>query len=266
MINSLLNKIRLDDREGELDAPATTNARREVIANKPFLKRLYQDWYKRVTEGLSITGDEKVLEIGSGAGFIKEQYANIITSDIMPLAQCDMVVAAEELPFADCELSAIIMVDVFHHIPEAGRFLSEAQRVLKPGGKIKMVEPASTWFGRIIYRGWHHEPYDAETSAWSFPSTGPLSGANIALPWMVFQRDRDIFHSNYPSLKINKISYHTPFSYILSGGFSFKSLLPGWAFGIATLIEAILTPLYPILAMFHTIEVVKTESKRDEEQ
>ena len=248
-----------------MDAPATTNARRKVIADKPFLKKIYQDWYRRIMKGLSFGESDKVLEIGSGAGFIKEQYPAIITSDIMPLDQCDKVVAAEELPFADRELSAIVMVDVFHHIPEVEKFLSEAQRVLKPGGKIKMLEPANTWFGRLIYSGWHHEPFDSETSSWSFPSTGPLSGANIALPWIVFQRDKDIFHNKYPELRIGKISYHTPFLYILSGGFSYKSLLPGWAFGVAMFIETLLTPLHPVLAMFHTIEVVKTESKKDAE-
>ncbi len=266
MINSFLNKIKLEDAAGGLDAPATTNARREVLAKKPFLKKIYRNWYRRVTSGLLFDENEKVLEIGSGAGFIKEQYADIITSDIMPLDQCDMVVAAEELPFSDGELSAIVMVDVFHHIPEVGKFLSEAQRVLKPGGKIKMIEPANTWFGRLIYKGWHHEPFDAETLSWSFPSTGPLSGANTALPWIVFQRDKDIFHDKYPELKINKISYHTAFLYIASGGFSYKSMLPGWAFGLASFIEAILTPLHPILAMFHTIEVVKTESRNHAEQ
>ena len=264
MISSLLNKFKTGDGVDVLDAPETTDARREVIANKPFLRKIYKAWYKRVTEGISLLANDKVLEIGSGAGFIKEHYTNIITSDIMELKQCDMVVAAEELPFADGELSGIVMVDVFHHIPETEKFLSEAQRVLKPGGKIKMVEPANTWFGRMIYKGIHHEPFDAETSSWSFPSTGPLSGANIALPWIVFQRDKDIFHNKYPALRINNISYHTPFLYILSGGFSYRSLLPGWAFGLAAFVEAMTTPLYPILAMFHTIEVVKIERKSND--
>lgn len=205
------------------------------------------------------------MEIGSGAGFIKEEHNAIITSDIMPLHQCDMVVAAEDLPFKDQELSAIIMIDVFHHIPDSRKFLMEAQRTLKPGGKIRMIEPANTWFGRLIYKSLHHEPFDAKTSSWSFPSSGPLSGANTALPWIVFQRDKEIFHATYPELRIERIVHHTLFLYILSGGFSYKSMLPGWAFGVALFLENLLTPLHSILAMFHTIEVVKTEIKGNAE-
>ena len=49
-----------------LDEPETTSHRRELIYSKPFLKRIYDDWYGRI--GRADTGLEgPMLEIGSGA-------------------------------------------------------------------------------------------------------------------------------------------------------------------------------------------------------
>jgi len=39
----------------------------------------------------------------------------------------------------------------------------------------------------------HHEPFNARSEHWRFDSSGPLSGANGALAWIVFRRDRRRF-------------------------------------------------------------------------
>ena len=90
----------------------------------------------------------------------------------------------------------IFMINVFHLIPDAAAFLKEAMRTLKSAGKIILIEPASSFWGRIIYGNLHHEPFDPKGN-WTIPSTGTLSGANIALPWIVFERDKTEFKKSY---------------------------------------------------------------------
>jgi len=122
---------------------------------------------------------------------------------------------------------------------------------------IIMLEPWVTAWSRIIYGRLHPEPFLPEESSWEFPPSGPLSGANGALPWMIFERDRDKFQREFPRLKIRGIFLAMPFRYLLSGGVSMVSLSPGWTFGIWRLLESLLQPWMRRLAMFARIELVK---------
>ncbi len=241
----------------DLDAPSTTLQHRDIILRKKFLKKLYIDWYSsmlRATEGLP---EGKIVEIGSGGGFLKELNPTVITSDILPFPHCDLTFSGEQMPFGDNELSAILMIDVLHHIPDCKSFFREAQRVLKPGGKIIMIEPANTSFSRFIFQNFHHENFDPKTESWSFPTSGPLSGANGALPWIIFIRDYAKFKLEFSSFSKEKIKHHTPFAYLISGGLTYKSPLAGWMFRPFRWFETMLTPFNRYLAMFQTIVVVK---------
>jgi len=46
----------------------------------------------------------------------------------------------EALPIEDAKLDAATMVLVLHHVPEPGRALAEVARVLKPGGRVLVVD------------------------------------------------------------------------------------------------------------------------------
>lgn len=46
---------------------------------------------------------------------------------------------AEHLPFADDEFDLVYAWGVLHHSPDTERALREAQRVLKPGGRLKIM-------------------------------------------------------------------------------------------------------------------------------
>jgi SAM-dependent methyltransferase len=238
----------------DLDDPGITEMRRGIIMGKPFLRKLYEEWYTVFKEKLSTVPAGKVVEIGSGAGFIKEILPEVITSDIMPLSTCDMVFSAEDMPFKVAELSGIVMIDVLHHIPTSAEFFKEAERTLKQGGKIIMTEPANSSWGYFIYTRFHHEPFNPKGN-WEIPSTGPLSGANGALPWIIFERDRKKFETDYPGLQIKNIKYHTPLRYLLSGGVSMRTLVPDWSFGFFKLFEGLFSPLGKYFSMFMTIEI-----------
>src|SRR5262249_2507687 len=135
------------------------------------------------------------LELGSGGGFVKEVIPDIITSDLIPYEGIDRLVDATQLPFPDQSLRIICMLNVFHHIPDVARFFEEGQRCLVPGGKIFIFDQHMGWISGPILRHFHHEPCEPNASDWSFQSTGPLSGANGALAWIVFKRDLDRFQA-----------------------------------------------------------------------
>ena len=205
--------------EHHLDSPSRTLFHREIILNKPFLKKLYLEWYAVFLKELQSLPAGKCIEIGSGGGFLKDIEPYILTSDILPLPHIDLNFSALEMPFKDSEISAIFLLDTFHHIPDSYRFLKEAERVLKKGGKLIMIEPANSLWGRLIYKNLHHEPFNPKAD-WKIPDIGPMSGANGALPWIVFVRDQALFQEQFPHLKIESITYHTPLRYLLSGGVS----------------------------------------------
>jgi len=120
-----------------------------------------------------------------------------------------------------------------------------------------MIEPSHSIFARFIYQKFHHEPYDDKTQQWNFPSSGPLSGANGALPWIIFERDINIFHKKFKNLKLESIKLHTPFRYLLSGGLSYKFFSAKMWFKPFSFIEKLFSPLNSQLAMFQTIIIQK---------
>jgi len=200
--------------------------------------------------------DGILVELGSGGGFFKEFLPRLICSDILDLPGNDMTFSALDMPFEDNSVSAIFMIDTFHHIPDSEKFLKEASRVLKKGGAIMMIEPANSWWGRFIYKNFHHEPFDP-AGDWSFPLSGPMSGANGALPWIVFERDQEKFKNEFPGFEINELNYHTPFLYLVSGGVSFRQFLPGFSYGFVHMLDRMASGISSRFSMFVTIKVRK---------
>lgn len=235
-----------------LDDPRTTELRRKIIQEKAFLRKLYAEWYSLVLNSLSRKDD--VLELGSGAGFIKEYLPSTITSEVFEAEGIDRIVDACRIPFQDQSLDAIVLIDVFHHIPDVERFLSEGSRCLRPGGRLVMIEPWRTVWSEWVYTKWHHEPFLPDAEQWSLPlGAGALSGANIALPWIVFSRDRSRFEAKFPSLCLKSVRPLMPLAYLLSGGISLRRLLPGTAYSLVRRIERFIGERR--LAMFALIEV-----------
>lgn len=212
-----------------VDDPRTTLRRRQIIVEKRFLRALYDEWYSLILVRLPASGGG-VLELGSGAGFFRERLPGLITSEVFATPGVDRVVDACQLPFADSALAAIVMTDVFHHIPDVGRFLAEVSRCLRPGGKVVMIEPWRTPWAEWVYTHLHHEPFLPTADRWELPTGGPLSVANGALPWMVFARDGERFAAEYPSLTLRTIQPLMPLAYLLSGGVSLRPLMPGSAY------------------------------------
>ncbi len=104
-----------------------------------------------------------------------------------------------------------------------------------------MIEPwVSTW-SRPIYTHLHHEDFDPDAKNGTFAATGPLSAANGALPWIIFQRDRQKFESEFHELEIQTVRPFMPLRYLVSGGVSMRQLTPESTFDLWRKLENWLT-------------------------
>jgi SAM-dependent methyltransferase len=228
-----------DTRDLSIDDPRTTRRRRDIIQSNRFLRRIYDEWYRSISACIP-AGPGSVLELGSGAGFLAQYVPGLVASEVFACPGIQLVLDARRLPFSSGSLRAIAMVDVLHHIPDSRAFLSEARRCLRSGGSIVMIEPwVSTW-SRPIYTRLHHEPFDPSAKDWTFPDSGPLSGANGALPWIIFQRDREMLEAQFPDLRIQTVRPIMPFRYLVSGGVSMRQLMPAATFPLWRGLESLL--------------------------
>ena len=122
-----------------------------------------------------------------------------------------------------------------------------------------MVEPWVTPWSRLIYGSLHHEPFDPDASTWIGTPGRPLSEANGALPWIVFERDRKKFTSDFPGLRLHSIRPIMPLRYLLSGGVSIRQLMPDWTYRFWSRIDRRLVRISTATAMFAVIVVRRTE-------
>lgn len=245
-----------------LDDPTTTARRRQIVRGKRFLNALYREWYAAIAAELP-AGTDPILELGSGAGFLSECVANVVTSDVLPIPGIDMVCDAGRLPLGTGALRGIVMTNVFHHLPDVRAFLRDAARAVRAGGVIVMLEPWNTTWSRFVYRRLHHEPFEPGAPDWGVTAGGPLSGANSALPWIVFVRDREQFEREFPAWRVASISVSMPFRYLLSGGVSMRGLTPGWTFGLWTGVERALAPWMAHLGFFARIVLTRVDGQQD---
>ena len=213
---------------------------------------VYEEWYRSIVSDLP-AGPGRVLEIGSGAGFLPLIIKDVITSEVFPVPGIQVGLDACHLPFGSASLRAIVMTDVLHHIPKVRLFLCEASRCIRAGGRVVMVEPWHTRWSRWVYTKLHHEPFRPDADQWEFPVSGPLSAANGALPWILFDRDRSVFEAEYPQWRIVAIRPCMPFRYLLSGGVSQRALMPAWTFSLWRAVENGLRSWNQQLAMFARI-------------
>lgn len=215
-----------------VDSPGFRDVSRQLIRGKPFLRKIYQEWYGALNRNVA-PGEGTILEVGAGSGFCREMIPGVVTSDIASMAGIDMVFdACGCFPFGDAALNSIVMINTFHHLAAPETFLREAYRCLRGGGRVVMIEPWVTPWSCFVFTRLHHEPFDPEAVQWGFSPSGPLSSANGAMPWIVFRRDRRLFEERFPGFAIRHIQPFMPFRYLMSGGLSLRCLAPEWSFGV----------------------------------
>jgi SAM-dependent methyltransferase len=235
---------------------STIGQRLAVLARKPFLRRVYAEWYREVASALPL-GNGPIIELGTGAGFLREFVPGLITSDVVFDKSHRLAADAVRLPMIDGSLTGIAMVNVLHHLASPVSFFEEATRCLRPGGVVVMIEPWVTWWSSLAYRSLHHEPFDPRgASQLSTKANATLvQPCNNALAWILFQRDRAAFTARFARLHVHDIHLCTPFCYLAAGGMAYGISMPGWSYGACRMFEALLAPCHGYLAMFACIRI-----------
>lgn len=204
----------------------------------------------------------RTLEIGSGAGGFKEFAPDVITTDILSAPWLDLVADAQALPFAADSFGNIVMFDVLHHIEFPRRFFSEALRVLAPGGRIVMMEPAITPLSWPFYRFLHAEPLDLNADP--LHDGAPAQdrdpfAANQAIPTLLAGAHRTQFAAAFPQFKIAPPRWLSLFAYPLSGGFKPWSLIP---YGLVKPLLKLEEALLPVLGRLMAFRLMTVIEKR----
>jgi len=224
---------------------------------KTALRAIYGDFYQKIE---SVMCNGNTLEIGSGIGNLQISSGMLIRSDIQYSAGVDVIADAQRLPFDNNTFSNIILFDVLHHLQCPLLFFTEAQRVLKPGGKVIMMEPGITPVSKLLYRIGHEEPVDMR---WNMNNPCEVDvnknpyDSNQAIPTILFKRDSKLFLDTVKGFKINSSNWLSLFAYPLSGGFKSWSLLPRkWVYAILKIEEKIL-PFFGSFMAFRLMVVLE---------
>ncbi len=226
-----------------MEAALSPTEFRSVWDSKAVLRAVYGDYYRRMAAWCR---PGTTLEVGAGSGNLKEVMADVVASDIVSCPWLDAVVDAQALPFADGSLANIVGVDVLHHVQYPRRFLVEARRVLAPGGRVVLLEPAVTPVSWAVFKVGHPEPIDmrADPLAAGAPDPGkhPMD-SNQAVPTLLAGRYRSRMEQEIPGLRVAHVERLSLFAYPLSGGFRPWNLLPARLVGPVLRLEERLAPV-----------------------
>lgn len=212
--------------EARIEAALTPEQFRAVWDAKPSLRAVYRDYYRRVEEWCR---PGVIVEIGAGSGNLKETMPQVLATDIVAVPWLHAVVDAHTLPFGPGTVDSIVGIDVLHHVQYPVRFLAEAERVLKPGGRVVLVEPAITPVSRVVFKLGHPEPVDmtVDPLAEGDPDRDkhPMD-SNQALPTLLAGRHRAAVERRVPNLRLLRREHLSLAAYPLSGGFRPWNLVP----------------------------------------
>lgn len=235
-----------------------TGLQTRLLAKKKLLLIWYRQIYEYVKNNLSKSG--LVVEMGAGSSFLHEHVPNLVRSNIIYIKENDIVFSAFALPFKDSSLGNIVLINVLHHLQDPLTFFKEAERVLKPGGRVLISDPYTSL---LSYPVWHYlHPENCEKENIGFNNTGeinPMIDANSATATNMFcVKDSPLAeHCNY--LRPVKVELHSKFLYWIAGGYNFPQFIPTSLNPLVKMAEKILSPFDKWLASFMYVVLEKME-------
>ena len=210
---------------------------------KSLLRDAYANFHREIAARLKGLPPGSIVECGSGVGNLKAVVPDCVTTDLFPNPWIDRVENVYALTFDTASIAAIVLFDVFHHLEYPGTALAELNRVLIPGGRIVIFEPAMGLLGRIALGLFHHEPLGLRRPiVWDAPPLfRPDQQSYYAAQgnaWRIFARNACLLHS--ADWTITEVRFFPALLYLLSGGFRGPTLIPRALVPFAKIIDRLL--------------------------
>ncbi|MDQ3198447.1 MAG: class I SAM-dependent methyltransferase [Verrucomicrobiota bacterium] len=196
---------------------------------KPLLRKVYRDFYQDIARGLRRDLAGRTVEIGSGIGNLKSVMPDALATDLFPNPWLDQVENAYALTFPDASVANLILFDVWHHLEYPGTALAEFHRVLAPGGRLVIFDPAMGLLGRVVYGVFHHEPLSlTKPIRWQAPPDFSSREMNYYAAQGNAQRIffSEEFAAQLAAWRVVQRKQFAGLSYVASGGFRGPQLYP----------------------------------------
>ncbi|HYA75849.1 MAG TPA: bifunctional demethylmenaquinone methyltransferase/2-methoxy-6-polyprenyl-1,4-benzoquinol methylase UbiE [Burkholderiaceae bacterium] len=144
----------------------TSVARRYDLMNDVLSGGLHRIWKAFAVEHAQVRPGMKVLDVAGGTGDLARAFARkvgpsgqVVLTDVNAamlaegrdrlldagLAICAVQCDAEQLPFADRAFDRVIVSFGLRNMTHKDRALAEMQRVLRPGGRLLVLEFSQIW-------------------------------------------------------------------------------------------------------------------------
>ncbi len=142
--------------------PVTRGALKRLMYEEPSRDRWQRP--QQVVEALELAPGDRVADVGAGGGYFTYPIAEVVgeggkvyavdidtsllayvahQAEKRGLPQIETVEAPEDGPgLPDASVDLIFLANVFHHLPAPDRYFAGARRVLRPGGRVAIVELA----------------------------------------------------------------------------------------------------------------------------
>ncbi len=161
------------------------------------------------------------LQLRTGAGHFSRYHPGMVNGDVAGHDGVDVITDVHYLRFDDASFANVVGIDVLHHFARPGLALRECARVLRPGGRLILVEPWAGSLGRLFYRFVHHEDCVDVPDPWNnaFPSSKRAMDGNAAIPITVLHKHSAALRDHVPDLAVSRIEPFGCLSVLLSGGF-----------------------------------------------